>query len=53
MPYADGGRLLAQERAGERGAGQILSEMFRAGADYAHIRNGEAGCFIARVSRGR
>jgi hypothetical protein len=50
--YQDGGRLLAQERVGERDPEEVLEEVFAySGVDYVHIRNGEAGCFMARVSR--
>lgn len=50
--YRDGGRLLAQERAGTEASEDRLREMFEQhGADYIHIRNGEAGCFMARVER--
>ncbi len=52
--YRDGGWLLAQERPGSGASEAQLSEMFdRYGADYVHIRNGEAGCFMARVDIGR
>jgi hypothetical protein len=50
--YAAGGRPLAQERVGIGASEEILDLLFeRTGADYVHIRNGEAGCFIARVAR--
>jgi hypothetical protein len=50
--YADGARLLAQERIGTGASEEILSSVFeRTGADYVHIRNGKVGCFIARVTR--
>jgi len=50
--YADGARLLAQERVGTGASEEMLSAVFeRTGADYVHIRNGEVGCFIARVTR--
>jgi hypothetical protein len=50
--YADGARLLAQERIGLHADEEPLKELFdRTNADYVHIRNGEAGCFIARVTR--
>ena len=50
--YANGGRLLAQERAGTGASEEMVGEVFeRTRADYVHIRNGEAGCFIARVER--
>jgi hypothetical protein len=50
--YADGARLLAQERVGTGASEEMLRSVFeRTGADYVHIRNGEVGCFIARVTR--
>ena len=50
--YADGARLLAQERVGTGATEEMLGAVFeRTGADYVHIRNGEVGCFIARVTR--
>ena len=48
--YRDGGRLLAQERVGKQASDAMITQLFeRFGADYVHIRNGEAGCFMARV----
>lgn len=50
--YASGGRLLAQHRAGVSASEDTVRELFeQTSADYVHIRNGEAGCFMARVSR--
>ncbi|TMG73307.1 MAG: DUF1203 domain-containing protein [Betaproteobacteria bacterium] len=50
--YAPGSALLAQERLGERSPDEVLAALFeRNGADYVHIRNGEVGCFMARVER--
>jgi Protein of unknown function (DUF1203) len=50
--YRNGGRLVAQERVGTDAPDALLNAMFeREGADYVHIRNGEAGCFMARVER--
>jgi hypothetical protein len=54
--YENGGRLLAQQRlgAGDPAAEEALSGLFeRSGADYVHVRNGEAGCFMARAERDR
>jgi len=52
--YGRGAYLLAQERVGTDASEDMLREVFdRTGADYVHIRNGEAGCFIARVERPR
>lgn len=48
--YRTGGRLLAQERVDSAAHEDALADLFeRSGADYVHIRNGEAGCFMARV----
>jgi hypothetical protein len=50
--YRHGGHLVAQERVGERSPEGVLAGIFDASsADYVHIRNGEAGCFMARVVR--
>jgi hypothetical protein len=50
--YQHGGRLVAQERVGERNPDAMLSALFElSGVDYVHVRNGEAGCFVARVER--
>jgi hypothetical protein len=50
--YRNGGWLVAQERVGMQASDELLQEIFeRSNADYAHVRNGEAGCFMARVER--
>jgi hypothetical protein len=50
--YQKGGHLLAQERVGDGVPEEALRAVFdRSGADYVHVRNGEAGCFMARVDR--
>jgi hypothetical protein len=49
--YQTGGRLVAQERLGAQAAEELLGRVFEAGANYVHVRNGEAGCFMARVER--
>jgi Protein of unknown function (DUF1203) len=52
--YRTGGQLLAQERVGDRAPEEVLAGIFAEhAADYVHIRNGEAGCFMARVDRVR
>jgi hypothetical protein len=52
--YGEGGILLAQRRIGRESVDLVLAEIFNLPeAGYAHIRNGEAGCFIARVDRAR
>ena len=39
-----------QERVGDRDPDQILKGMFDlGGVAYVHVRNGDAGCFMARV----
>ena len=49
--YRCGGQLLARERV----TGPVesaLEQLFASsGADYVHIRNGDAGCFMAAVQR--
>ena len=48
--YRAGGELLARERVGTRASEEALAALFeRSAADYVHIRNGEAGCFMAAV----
>lgn len=50
--YHNGGRLVGQERVSARVPEEALAGIFeRTGADYVHIRNGEAGCFMAKVER--
>jgi uncharacterized protein DUF1203 len=50
--YGDAGALLLQRRVGEDSVDGILAHAFgSADTRYAHLRNGEAGCFIARVDR--
>ncbi len=50
--YGANGALVAQRRVGAQSFEGVLQEVFAgAGVQYAHIRNGEAGCFIARVDR--
>ena len=49
--YANGGRLLAQARGTGDPVERLMNIFSRSGADYVHIRNGEVGCFIARVTR--
>jgi hypothetical protein len=42
--------LLAQERVGDRAPEDVLARIFEGtSADYVHVRNGEAGCFMAKV----
>jgi hypothetical protein len=49
--YRAGGELLARERVGARNPDEVLAALLCGGADYLHIRNGEAGCFMAAVRR--
>jgi hypothetical protein len=37
---------------GDQVAEDVLERLFHLiGSDYVHVRNGEAGCFMARVER--
>ena len=48
--YGPGGELLGRERVGDEQPEVALERLFtEVGADYVHIRNAEAGCFMARV----
>lgn len=48
--YGAGGRLLFQERVTDDTPEAVLARAFATTeAMYAHLRNGEAGCFMARV----
>ena len=50
--YATRGKLVAQERVNGGVPEEVLARVFEgSSADYVHIRNGEAGCFMARVER--
>lgn len=50
--YAPGGRLVAQVRVGDEDPESVLDRVFALdGVAYGHLRNGEAGCFMARVER--
>jgi hypothetical protein len=50
--YGAGGSLVAQRRVGSGEFETVLDEVLRTAAvDYAHLRNAEAGCFIARIDR--
>lgn len=51
--YANGGRLLAQARGTGDPVERLMNIFSHSSADYVHIRNGEVGCFIARVERPR
>lgn len=50
--YAAGGVLLVQRRVGGARFEAVLDTLLdTAGVDYIHLRNAEAGCFIARIDR--
>ena len=50
--FQAGGRLAAQSRVNGEPAEDVIEEAFAIpGVRYVHIRNGEAGCFMARVDR--
>ena len=46
--YRTGGELVARERVGTLAPEKVLAALFER-ADYVHIRNGKAGCFMASV----
>jgi hypothetical protein len=48
--YGTAGRLLNQIRVGNRPVEEALTEALAIpGTEYCHVRNEEAGCFMARV----
>ena len=50
--YGGGGALLAQRRVVSASFEEVLEAVFgEEDIAYAHLRNAEAGCFIARVDR--
>jgi Protein of unknown function (DUF1203) len=50
--YGGEGALLIQRRVGVSSFEAVLEDVFeRADVQYAHLRNAEAGCFIARLDR--
>jgi len=52
--YGAEGVLLVQRRVGGSSFEAVLKDVFaRADVQYAHLRNAEAGCFIARLDRRR
>ncbi len=51
--YGAGGVLLVQRRVGASPFEGVLDGVFEpADVQYVHLRNAEAGCFIARIDRG-
>ena len=50
--YGDEGALIARRRVLSSPFEAVLDDVFRHGeVQYAHLRNTEAGCFIARIDR--
>ena len=50
--FLTGGRLAVQERVGAEAPEALVARVFAVpGVAYAHVRNAEAGCFMARVER--
>ena len=50
--YGASGVLLVQRRVGSSRFEAVLERVFEAEeVEYAHLRNAEAGCFIARIDR--
>jgi hypothetical protein len=50
--YGGSGAPLAQERAAGWAVDELLKRIFTADrARYVHVRNGEVGCFMARVEK--
>jgi hypothetical protein len=50
--FRSGGTLASLVRVGSETADTVVDRVFAdAGVEYAHIRNGEAGCFMARIDR--
>jgi hypothetical protein len=48
--YAADGALVVQRRVGDTAFEAVLDAVLEtSGVDYAHLRNAEAGCFIARI----
>jgi hypothetical protein len=50
--YGEAGALVAQRRVGDLRVESVLEQVLEhSEVRYAHLRNAEAGCFIARVDR--
>ena len=50
--FRSGGDLVVQTRVGEEPAEAVVERIFaEPEVAYVHLRNGEAGCFMARVER--
>ncbi len=51
--FRAGGTVVVQEAVGAAAPDEVVGRVFAsAEVAYAHVRNAEAGCFIARVERG-
>lgn len=51
--YAAQSQLIVREKVVAEKIEDLINRVFRQNAvDYVHIRNAEAGCFIARIERG-
>lgn len=51
--YRAGGTIVVQEAVGAASPDEVVGRVLALGeVAYAHVRNAEAGCFIARVERG-
>jgi hypothetical protein len=49
---AHGPRVVALEHTGGDGADDVIARLLAMpGVDYVHVRNTEAGCFVARINR--
>ena len=50
--YAKGGWIMRQQAVGDAPLERTIAEISDTpGVDFVHLRNAEAGCFIARVER--
>lgn len=49
--YDEGGDMITRERAGESIERQVEEILDSPLVEYVHIRNNEAGCFIARIEK--
>ncbi len=50
--YGEAGAMLQRQRVGDANVDAVLDDIFgHPDTRYAHLRHGEAGCFIARADR--
>ena len=50
--HGEGGTLVSRERVGDQPIDDVLQRQFMdPRVEYIHVRNADAGCFIARVDR--